>query len=115
MRHVLVSHFDPNRPGAAASGEAVDVRQVGLALLSVDDALRKLEQKLQETRSRCEMMIAQHRRARVVGKAHKAQQAVESTKRLLNIHLERAVLASLELELLRGLADVIEPPAASDV
>lgn len=44
MRHVLVSHFDPNRPGAAASGEAVDVRQVGLALLSVDDALRKLEQ-----------------------------------------------------------------------
>ncbi len=41
-------------------------------------ALRKLEQKLQETRSRCEIMIAQHRRARVVRKAHEAHQAVES-------------------------------------
>ncbi len=40
-------------------------------------ALRKLEQKLEETRSRCEMMIAQHRRARVVSKAHQAHQAVE--------------------------------------
>lgn len=35
-------------------------------------ALRKLEQKLAETRSRCEMLIAQHRRART---AHKAQRA----------------------------------------
>ncbi|MBB6145993.1 phage shock protein A [Silvibacterium bohemicum] len=44
---------------------------------TLKNALRKLEQKLQETRSRCEMMIAQHRRARVVGNAHNAQQAVE--------------------------------------
>jgi phage shock protein A len=40
-------------------------------------ALRKLEQKLEETRSRCEMMIAQHRRARVVSRAQQARQAVE--------------------------------------
>ena len=45
---------------------------------TLKNALRKLEQKLQETRSRCEMMIAQHRRARVVGKAHQAHQAVEN-------------------------------------
>jgi phage shock protein A len=37
-------------------------------------ALRKLEQKLSETRAQSEMMIAQHRRARVVGRAKKVRQ-----------------------------------------
>jgi phage shock protein A len=37
-------------------------------------ALRKLEQKLSETRAQSEMMIAQHRRARVVGRATKVRQ-----------------------------------------
>ena len=32
-------------------------------------ALRKLEQKLTETRAHCEMLIAEHRRAKVVGRA----------------------------------------------
>jgi len=45
--------------------EADDLRQ----------ALRKLEQKLSETRAHCEMLIAEHRRARVVGKAAKARKA----------------------------------------
>jgi phage shock protein A len=36
-------------------------------------ALQKLDQKLSETRSRCDMLIAEHRRARTVGKAHKAR------------------------------------------
>ena len=36
-------------------------------------ALRKLEQKLSETRAQSEMMIAQHRRARVVGRATKVR------------------------------------------
>ena len=39
-------------------------------------ALRKLEQKLSETRANCEMLIAEHRRARVVGRATKARGAV---------------------------------------
>jgi len=39
-------------------------------------ALRKLEQKLSETRAHCEMLVAEHRRARVVGRATKARQAV---------------------------------------
>ena len=38
-------------------------------------ALRKLEQKLSETRAHCEMLVAEHRRARVVGRATKARQA----------------------------------------
>ena len=36
-------------------------------------ALRKLEQKLSETRAQSEMLIAEHRRAKVVGRAAKAQ------------------------------------------
>jgi phage shock protein A len=39
-------------------------------------ALRKLEQKLSETRAHCEMLMAEHRRANVVGRATKARQAV---------------------------------------
>jgi phage shock protein A len=38
-------------------------------------ALRKLEQKLSETRAHCEMLVAEHRRAKVVGRATKARQA----------------------------------------
>lgn len=39
-------------------------------------ALHKLGQKLNETRAHCEMLIAEHRRAKVVGRATKARQAV---------------------------------------
>jgi len=39
-------------------------------------ALHKLEQKLSETRAHCEMLIAEHRRAKVVGRAAKAQHIV---------------------------------------
>lgn len=39
-------------------------------------ALRKLEQKLSETRAHCEMLVAEHRRAKVVGRATKAHQVV---------------------------------------
>lgn len=42
------------------------------------DALRKLEQKLNETRAHCEMLVAEHRRAKVVGRATKARHAVGS-------------------------------------
>jgi phage shock protein A len=41
-------------------------------------ALRKLEQKLSETRAHCEMLVAEHRRAKVVGRATKARQTVGS-------------------------------------
>jgi phage shock protein A len=39
-------------------------------------ALRKLDQKLSETRAQCEMLMAEHRRAKVVGRAAKVRQAV---------------------------------------
>jgi len=41
-------------------------------------ALRKLEQKLSETRARCEMLVAEHRRAKVVGRATEARRVVGS-------------------------------------
>ncbi|HWT65243.1 MAG TPA: PspA/IM30 family protein [Terracidiphilus sp.] len=43
---------------------------------SLRQALRKLEQKLSETRAQCEMLVAEHRRAKVVGRATKARQNV---------------------------------------
>jgi phage shock protein A len=43
---------------------------------SLRQALRKLEQKLSETRAHCEMLVAEHRRAKVVGRATKARQVV---------------------------------------
>lgn len=42
-------------------------------------ALRKLEQKLPEARAKSELLIAQHRRSRAVGKARDAQMAIGST------------------------------------
>ena len=39
-------------------------------------ALRKLDQKLSETRAQCEMLVAEHRRAKVVGRAAKVRQTV---------------------------------------
>ncbi|HEV2274897.1 MAG TPA: PspA/IM30 family protein [Acidobacteriaceae bacterium] len=44
---------------------------------SLRTALRKLDQKLVETRSRCDLLIAQERRARVVNKATAARQTVD--------------------------------------
>jgi phage shock protein A len=39
-------------------------------------ALHKLDQKLNETRAHCEMLVAEHRRAKVVGRATEARQIV---------------------------------------
>ena len=43
---------------------------------SLRQALNKLGQKLSETRAHCEMLIAEHRRARMVGRATKVRQTV---------------------------------------
>jgi phage shock protein A len=43
-------------------------------------ALHKLDQKLSETRAKCEMLMAEHRRAKVVGRATQARQVVGNTQ-----------------------------------
>jgi phage shock protein A len=65
-------------------------------------ALHKLEQKLSETRAHCEMLVAEHRRAKVVGRATKARQVVgndqESTmnrmKSKVHVHAAQNAAAS---------------------
>jgi phage shock protein A len=42
--------------------------------------LRKLDQKLSETRAQCEILMAEHRRTRVVGRATQARQIVGATQ-----------------------------------
>ena len=54
-------------------------QQVGDQKAQVENlktALRKLEQKLEEAHAKADLLIAQHRRARAVGKAHDARTAI---------------------------------------
>ncbi|HVT96089.1 MAG TPA: PspA/IM30 family protein [Acidobacteriaceae bacterium] len=59
-----------------AAGFAQQLEDQKTEVETLKTALRNLEQKLQETRSRCELMIAESRRARVVGRAQKAREAI---------------------------------------
>jgi len=59
-----------------AQGFATQVEDQKHEADSLRQALRKLEQKLSETRAHCEMLVAEHRRAKVVGRATKARQTV---------------------------------------
>jgi phage shock protein A len=65
---------------------------------SLRSALRKLDQKLVETRSRCEMLIAQHRRARVVSKANQVRQKVDAAQNGTGIDRLRLRVAGAESE-----------------
>jgi len=54
-------------------------QQVGDQKAQVENlktALRKLEQKLEEAHAKADLLIAQHRRARAVGRAHDARTAI---------------------------------------
>ncbi len=59
-----------------AEGFAAQVEDQKHEADSLRQALRKLEQKLSETRAHCEMLVAEHRRAKVVGRATKARQTI---------------------------------------
>jgi phage shock protein A len=59
-----------------AVGFAAQAEDQKLEADNLRQALRKLEQKLNETRAHCEMLVAEHRRAKVVGRASQARQAV---------------------------------------
>jgi phage shock protein A len=59
-----------------ATGFAQQLEDQPTEVETLKNALRHLEQKLQETRSRCELLIAEHRRARVVGRAQQARAVI---------------------------------------
>jgi phage shock protein A len=63
-----------------AAGFAQQIEDQTTEAESLRTALRKLEQKLTETRSRCEILIAQHRRARVVNKANQVRQKIAAVQ-----------------------------------
>ena len=48
-------------------------------------AFLKLQQKLTETRAHCDLLVAEHRRARVVGKSQQAQAAARAEKSAASI------------------------------
>jgi len=58
---------------ASFASQAEDQR---LEADTLRQTLRKLDQKLSETRAQCEMLMAEHRRAKIVGRAAQAQQHV---------------------------------------
>jgi phage shock protein A len=63
---------------------------------TLKQALRSLQQKLQETRSRCELMIAEHRRARVVGRAQKAREVIAKKESDSSIARMKSKIAGAE-------------------
>jgi phage shock protein A len=56
-----------------ANGFAQQLEDQTAEAETLRNAFSKLQQKLQETQSACEMLVAQHRRARTVGKANSAR------------------------------------------
>jgi phage shock protein A len=66
-------------------------------------ALHKLDQKLAETRSRCELLIAQDRRTRMVGRATTARQTIAAQQSSVSIERMKARIVEREA---RNEADV---------
>ena len=63
-----------------AKGFAQQAEDQKLEADTLRQTLRKLEQKLSETRAQCEILMAEHRRANVIGRATQARQVVGNTQ-----------------------------------
>jgi phage shock protein A len=61
-------------------GFAAQAEDQKLEADTLRQTLRKLDQKLNETRAQCEILMAEHRRAKVVGRATQARQTVGLTQ-----------------------------------
>jgi phage shock protein A len=59
-------------------------------------AFSKLQQKLQETQSACEMLVAQHRRARTLGKANAARAVADTQQKSTALHRLRSTVLQQE-------------------
>ena len=77
-----------------AAGFAQQLEDQKVEVETLKNALRHLEQKLQETRSRCDLLIAEHRRARVVGRAQHARDAMGKTDRSTSIDRMKSRIAT---------------------
>jgi phage shock protein A len=74
-RAALERHKSSERTAASFEEQVADQKAQVAALKS---ALAKLEQKLAEAQSKSDMLLAQHRRARALGKASDARMAIGS-------------------------------------
>ena len=63
-----------------AKGFAAQAEDQKLEADTLRQTLRKLDQKLNETRAQCEILMAEHRRSKVVGRATQARQTVGVTQ-----------------------------------
>jgi len=63
-----------------SNGFAAQAEDQKLEADTLRQTLHKLEQKLNETRAQCEILMAEHRRAKVVGRATQARQVVGMTQ-----------------------------------
>jgi phage shock protein A len=85
-----------------------------LQVETLKNALNKLMQKLEEARSRCDLLIAQHRRARTLGKAADAQSAVSGVNhgatfdRMRHKVLRQEAIGQAKTELLSSEAASVE-------
>jgi phage shock protein A len=86
---------------------------------NLKSALRKLEQKLSEARAKCDLLVAQHRRSRALGKASDAQMAMRddaksSTFDRMKHKVARSEAVSQAKAEIAGTDDVEERFAALD-
>jgi len=79
-----------------AGGFAQQLEDQKTEVETLKNALRRLEQKLEETRSRCELMIAESRRARVVGRAQKAREVIAKKESDTSLARMKTRIASAE-------------------
>jgi phage shock protein A len=77
-----------------ADGFAQQLEDQKVEVETLKNALRHLEQKLQETRSRCDLLITEHRRARVVGRAQQARDAIGKSDRSTSIDRMKSRIAT---------------------
>ncbi|WP_263351454.1 PspA/IM30 family protein [Acidicapsa acidisoli] len=63
-----------------AKGFAQQAEDQKLEADTLRQTLRKLDQKLNETRAQCEILMAEHRRTKIVGRATQARQTVGVTQ-----------------------------------
>ena len=78
-----------------ATGYAQQVSDQRLQVDTLRNALSKLEQKLAEARAKSDLLLAQHRRARALGKASEAQLAIGDRSNVANFdRLRQKVLHS---------------------
>ena len=79
-----------------AAGFAQQLEDQTAETETLRNAFSNLQQKLHETRSTCEMLVAQHRRARTVGKANVARTLAASQHQSSTLNRLRSTIQSKE-------------------